>query len=279
MRPRRGAGTALVALLAGGCWPYLPGPYDDYTTPEATRIVGNAYQLDLLGDYWTEDAGSAQAWWGWLAEPERNLKALELVAPVGVGCGMGQADRDHTLALLDDPGATEAVLAGPDGDIVLPWDPVEQVFGSSLDALPIGRYDLEAMNTDRAGTLQVPGFLRVPKPADIDGLSLDDDQPITIGLSELDFAWNPADELAQYVIITVQLVDDERQVLETGICAAKYANGDINFATNMWTRTADASGALITLSTANEQWVEIGQRGIAARMLSERRELGYVHLD
>jgi hypothetical protein len=279
MQAPLGGSAALLALLASGCGPFLADPYDAYTTPEATRIIGNAYQIDLLGDYWADDAGGAAAWWGWLAEPQRQLKALELVAPAGVDCTMELPDIDGFLAMLEDPGAAQAVLAGPDGDLTLPWDADDQVYTSELEALPIGAYELTSMATTGAGILQVDGFLRVPKAADVDGLSLDGAEPTTIGLSELDFAWNPTDELAQYVIITVELVDAEQNIIETGTCAAKYANGDINFATNQWIQADSAVGALVTLSTADEAWVEIGERGIAARMLSERRELGYVHLD
>jgi hypothetical protein len=278
MSPR--ALLPLAAVLAGGCWPWIPGSYSDYTTPKATRILGRAVYDEYLGGYWSQDYDGGQVWWGWTAEAERQLKALDLVAPAGVGvCEIADVNDGDFESIFADPGADSATLLGPDGDLTLPWNSGASVFTADVDALAIGPWDLESMSADEAGTLKVHSFLRVPKPADIDGISLDDDDYPTITIADLDFAWNSAEELAQYVIITVALLDENQDVLETGVCTSKFSNGDISFSTGLWTRAGQARGVQITFSTANEQWVEIGDRGIASRMLAESRQVGYAALE
>ncbi|MFH1463766.1 MAG: hypothetical protein ABIO70_05195 [Pseudomonadota bacterium] len=270
---------ALAAVLAAGCWPWIPGTYDDYVTPKATRIFGHASYDEYLGGYWDPGQEGGQIWWGWTAEAERQLHALDFAAPAGVGeCDLTEVSFDDFASIFADPGATSATLSGPEGEITLPWSPQAGVFTSSVGALPIGKYSLDALPTNDAGNIKVHTFMRVPKPADIDGISLDDDSFPTITLADLDFAWNQAEELAQYVIITATLVDANHNPLESAVCAAKFSNGDINFSTGLWTRAGEARGVQIIFSTANEQWVEIGDRGISSRMLSERRQIGYAAL-
>ncbi len=277
---KSGSALLLASLLVGGCWPYLPGEWEDYTTPEDTRILGRAYLDEYAGGYWSDGDPQGAIWWAWLDQPETSLKAIETAAPIGVGCSTDGPDMDDFVGLFADPGADSSSLTDPNGDeISLPYYAEDAMFSSSVSSLPIGQYTLDALAGDNAGNVKVSTFMRVPAPADIDGVDIDEDSPVTISLSDLDFVWNPADELAQYIIVTVYLANSDDQIIEMGVCASKYVNGDINFSTSMWTQSGSAVGAYVILSTANEQWVEIGQRGIASRILAERRTVGYVHLN
>ncbi len=276
----RGSTLLLASILVSGCWPYLPGSWEDYTTPEETRILGRAHLDEPVGGYWQDTTPYGEIWWGWLDKPDTTLLALELVAPDGVGCVSGSSHFDDFVDMFGDPGADNASLTDPNGDTIdLAWNDTTGVFSTSIAELPIGQYQLDPLAGDEAGNVKVSTFMRVPKPADVDGVDLNEESPITIALSELDFYWNPADELAQYIIVTVVLVDGSDTVIDTGTCASKYVNGDINFATSSWSNADNAVGAQITISTANEQWVEIGERGIASRVLAERREVGFVYLN
>ncbi len=269
-----------LLTLAGGCWPYLPGGYDDYVSPENTRILGVGYYDEHLGGYWPDSQeDSGEIWWGWLSDNRKDVKAIHIAAPEGVGCFDTEIDLREFYELFEDPGASFVTVEGPDGDLELDYQADPGILYTQVDALPIGRYDLAGFHGDDAGNVIVNQFMRVPKPADVDGIKLDGDSPEAIELSDLDFAWNSAEELAQYIIVDVELVDSDLELLQRVVCNAKFSKGGFEVPRSLWTEDAAAYGAYISIATANEQWVEIGQRDLASRMLAMRRNIGFVYID
>jgi hypothetical protein len=244
----------LACSTLAGCFPYIPGQWDDYAPPPAeTRIVASMTQADLAGDYWDADATSgAVGYVGFIEEPESGLSPLDLLAKTSDGCESADITSDQLdmIERFEDVGDEEVAVNGPDD---LDFELDDTVYrGEFEDGVSDGIYQLTG------GGYGVENFITMPALPAFDGPDMDGDAPIEIDDDELEFSWTP-DESFDYVWITADAVEGTTN-RDTVRCLVPAAAGSVEVDVD------DAAG----ISNADLWIVQIG-----AVKLSEQKIIGY----
>lgn len=273
--------AVLLAVVMGavGCYPALPGSWDDYYVPEDVQILAVSLETSYAGSYWDDPSFStSRLWWGWLAESGPGWVGLDILAPGGMGCAPERDDFDTVLAAFEDPGAALSTVSGAQ-ELDLPFWSEAQIFYAEQERLASGRYDLDSMDTDGAGSLEVQGMLRHPDPPQLEGPPMDGDSVAFISLDELVFTWDPEDEAGDYVWIKLMpaVVEEGSYVaFESIVCIAPYADGELVIEEDVLSDPQGTEGIYVYRGLANETAVRVGHRDVSAAGFSLSQQLGFV---
>ena len=272
--------VSFVLFLASvGCYPALPGSWDDYYVPEDVQILAASLETSYAGSYWDDPSyTTSRLWWGWLAEPGPGWVGLDILAPEGIGCAPEREDFDTLLAQFEPPGAELSTVSGAE-DLSLPFWSEAQIFYAEQDQLASGRYNLDSFETDDAGQLEAQGMLRHPDPPQLEGPPMDGDNVAFISLDELVFSWDPEDEAGDYVWIKLMpaVVDEGSYVaFESIVCLAHYADGELVIDEDVLSDPQGTEGIYIYRGLANETAVRVGLREVSAAGFSLSQQFGFV---
>jgi len=273
---------ALVWLaLAGGCYPWVGGRWDDYWVPDEVQLVGVATHVERVGGYWGDPSPTGDAWIGWLQQPRAGTSAMELFAPDGPGCARGELDESAVTDQLGDPGAEQAWLRGP-RDYELTWDTTDQRFEGAIDDIPAGSWDLELHDSERAGVLDVVGLLSMPKAVAISGPDLGGMEIASGTLDDLAFAWTPSTVEADWVYNEARIADlgsSGYQSFEWVRCLGAPEEGELVISSALWNDTGRAEVVYVFPGVLDESFERVTGRDFSASVVGLRRELGMLHLE
>ena len=273
---------SLVALgLAGGCYPWVGGSWDDYWVPDEVQLVAVASQVEHVGGYWSDPSPYGDVWLGWLEEPRAGSSVMEIFAPLGPGCTRGEVDESAITDLLGDPGAEAVFLRGP-VDVELAWDASKTRLWSPVDDLPVGSWDLEQVQGTSAGDLSVLGLFSMPKAVAITGPELGGAEAAVASLDDLAFSWNPAGGDADWVFIEVRLASGGSsgyQSFEWATCLVPFDQGEVSFASALWDDIERAELVYVFQGVLNEGFERVVGGDFSASTAGLRRELGVLRIE
>ncbi len=273
--------TALALLaLCGGCYPWLPGSWDDYAMPDQVQLFASAVHVEKLGGYWSDDTPEAELWWGWSEEPMQGVTALDMIAPGGPGCVRGEPSETVVTSLLIDPGAAASVLRGPDV-FELPYNELRARFEAYTEDIGAGSYDLDPVQSDNAGVIEAYPLLSVPAGVPIEGPPLAGPIVNNGTLDGLNFTWDASNPTADWFLVEASisgLTSSGFVPYEWVVCLVPFGDGELSVPEVMWEDGARADAVYITMGTVDEIMVPVGDQDVAASGLGARLSQGILRL-
>jgi hypothetical protein len=277
---------ALLALLSlAGCWPRIPGSWDDYATPEETQIIGMYSWYEYQGAYWSDDTDYGVGWFAWLQEPDPDVTAMTLFHTSTAGCMKGTVDIDWLTARFADAGAGQAQLEHDGERVDLPWDGELNVFFSDAlekeDVVQDTPYDLVALPL-MGKPAYSEGFVMVPPALAMEGPEIDGEVPATVNPEDLAWTWSPAEAQNQKIVVEAFLVDDANDTLESVVCIADGSDGSIAVTPTFWDDLDQGDGWYVFLQNYRESHtrIETELEGVgSARMAGVRGKVGFLGLN
>ena len=273
--------TALLAALAGGCYPWIDGGWDAYWLPEEVGVVGVGVHEEPVGGYWTDTSSSAYAWWGRLSEASSSASALEFLSPAGLGCAATSRDLERDPGRFTPLDTDQVVLSGPQ-ELVLDYQADDRVFWAELEQLEVGSYALESFEDRHAGRFQVDPFLYLPRAAVIEGPELAGETVAMGNLSDLYFRWNPVEALADYVVVEAWLAttgDYGYHAYEYATCAVLWSDGELEIPPSTWEDRSQADAVYLFVGTAAETFSRVGQRDFSSLTMADTPQPGNMPMD
>lgn len=275
--------TPLLLIGLAGCWPRIPGSWDDYSTPDETRIAGYLFVSEPQGGYWTDDSPTADAVLGWYGAPKLDVDLFELFHPTGDdGCSdASSSDQDWLYDGFDNPGPSELTLHGPSGDIALEYEffsNTPDAYGANPDPDDVPSDTIYALLPFESpiGTVSVEELVRMPRPLGFDGPQMDGTDPEVIDIDDLTFTWVPRDT-QERVLARAFLVDADYNTLEVRSCLAPMSAGTITVDDD-WNELGDGIGLFFSIAVASERTTVLEGEATASRVLAVHEELGFFSL-
>lgn len=241
----------LVLLLSTGCWPRIPGSYEDHAEAAETAIIGDLAVYEYLGGYWADGTvDEGLAWWAWL-EPGHDVHLHELYAPA-----VGSCERDYQAFDPFDlaaPGSGTSWLIQGDEELELPSQDGDLTFAAAFPASDY-RFDAEyALQVDDETEGLTPFFLDAavrtpprltwvhPVVEQTDVPTLDDDDIV--------LEWTGSD--ADLVFVGVTLADSQLNTLESLSCVVPDT-GSFDVPMDEFAFTAEAAYAILRIGAHTE---------------------------
>lgn len=267
----------LLLVLVGGCWPFIPGSWEDYAPPpEDVELLGRVEWIRYVGDYWEDETSHGTALLGWYEEPTRSVTPLNLIAS-GEGCRLAP-DLEAIFETFSDPGADQVVVHGPENDIVLDGHSGDNTYFTDSDvrAADISggvEWDLD-QETDYAGRLTAAPLFVLPPAPEYSGPDLATAIPPDILTKDLEYSWevDQDDPKADWFVGQFQATNAEWDITETVICAVPYTDGSLKVPASIWETTP--WGFYVIVGFGREAWTELGD-DTSARTLSVRYDMGF----
>ncbi|MBN2797569.1 MAG: hypothetical protein JXX28_00320 [Deltaproteobacteria bacterium] len=267
---------ALLPALAG-CWPYLPGTWDDYYVPDDIQILGRMMRFEYVGSDLEDMAPATNIDAFWFQEPASDLSPIHLFATRPGECTTASFSWDLFLDRAGDPGAPRMLLSGPGGGIEIPWIASAKVFEGDLtegDYALGAHYALAELDGDD-GDLEIDDFAIAPGPLDFGGLD-------TVGGAasvqdmRLSWDWDGSRDDVDWVILQVYAMRNGT-ILEAVTCSAPIEDQGIIVPTDLWTTTPDYWQ--INRGTARVSKRRIGDTETSSAMLFARLEISLLDVE
>jgi hypothetical protein len=283
----------LFALLSG-CWPYLPGSYDDYVDDSDDTdsgepgdafgpndaLIGSLNWTVYRGGYWDGpvdgQVDSTSLWFGVSAVAEPNYTGQWGIT----GSCTDTEDLTFPWNNRRDVGTEDVSLAGSAGTFALPWDPDSLTWGGTLtnpvNLVTGSSYTLAAFDTSAGGVVELD-FRTPPNRSltypDIGASSIppwDPTQP---------FVWTTNGQAD--VVLVVSLVDDSLEVIEQTVCPVDGSRGNFRLPSGALTRLSSAVGAYVDFITVREADPDpFGANGEGVVLVgSNLRQVGFVAIE
>ncbi|MFH1466981.1 MAG: hypothetical protein ABIO70_21540 [Pseudomonadota bacterium] len=273
---------ALPLVLAAGCYPRIPGAWEDYWVPEKLGIIGVATNTQGVGGYWGDVDDYAEVWWGWVEGGTTSAAALDAYVPGG-GCVRNAPGAADLYPLFEDLGVSISQITGSEEHDLYWWEE-RGIFHQDPARLLPGSYDLAPLETPGYGTISAEGFLQVPSwPSEsMSGPSLTGSQPATARLEDIQYTWASRRADFDLMILEVWLAwedDGWFNTYEHVACVADGEDGRVALDVSRFHDPGLADGAYVFLGPANDTRVRLDERHIASNMLSWERHAGFLFLE
>lgn len=266
----------LALTLLAGCWPYIPGTWDDYAVPEGTQAMGHVEWIEPLGGYWEDDTPYGVAYWGWLDPLDTEHDAWDL-AYVNEGCVAEAVDPswfDDAVVEADDETST---LSG-EPDIELEWQKRDTRYYADLSDEPTGTYQLEPVHVG-GETYAGVDTLVMPAPVEWNTSLLDGDEPQAVSEDELaTVKWKPRDDDALYAIVRL-LVAKDGAAVESLQCGAPLADGKLELDLGQLSELQRSDYVIVLLGVGRETESILDGAGTRSLFLGARHVEGAVTID
>lgn len=267
---------SLALTLLAGCWPYIPGTWEDYAVPEGTQAMGHVEWIEPLGGYWEDNTAYGTAWWGWLDPLDTEHSAWDL-AYLTEGCttaGVDPAWLEGKLAPVDDETST---LSG-DPSLVLDWARRDNRFYADLGDEPSGTYHLEPVHVG-GETYAGADTLVMPDPVEWNTSLFDGQTTQTITEDQLaTVKWKPSDDDSLYAIVRLLVARDDTAV-ESLQCGAPLASGKLELELGKLEELRGSDYVIVLLGVARETESVLDPSGTTSRFLGARHVEGAVMID